>query len=56
MVGRPVLTIFAGPNGSGKTSIYKAFSLHKKIPNYINADDIARELKGDPDHKHLAQL
>lgn len=41
--------MFAGPNGSGKTT------LHRKLVNqgldfghYLNADDLARELGGDP--------
>ncbi len=40
------LRIFAGPNGSGKTSLkkylesQKLFSLHE----YINADDLLREV------------
>ena len=35
----PEVVVFAGPNGSGKTTITK---LAKVIPPYINADDIKR--------------
>ncbi len=39
------IRVFAGPNGSGKTTIIKNFP--KKIPLgiYINADDIEKEVK-----------
>jgi predicted ABC-type ATPase len=35
---QPLLFVFAGPNGSGKTTIKRA--LHDLPDNYINADDI----------------
>lgn len=41
------LRLFAGPNGSGKTTIVNAVREDNKIPLYIyvNADDIERKLK-----------
>lgn len=51
---RPLrLRVFAGPNGSGKSTIIKAVKDHKVkgIPVdfgiYVNADDIAKELRAD---------
>ncbi len=38
------LRIFAGPNGSGKTSIIKRLKDKISFGNYINADDIEYEL------------
>jgi predicted ABC-type ATPase len=39
-ISRPVILVFAGPNGSGKTTISKAIP---KSGVYINADDIKKE-------------
>ncbi len=39
---QPSLTIYAGPNGSGKTTYYLAQT--KPDPNYVNADDLALNL------------
>jgi predicted ABC-type ATPase len=41
------IRIFAGPNGSGKTTIINAVRRDNKIPLgcYINADDIERSIK-----------
>lgn len=40
------MRVFAGPNGSGKTTIFKALLNEKQINLgvYVNADDIEREL------------
>lgn len=40
---KPTLYIFAGANGSGKTTIAKNFTKHLKVP-FINADEIAARL------------
>lgn len=41
----PKVMIFAGPNGSGKTSLTRPYrDQHKIIGEYINADDIAQKL------------
>lgn len=39
------LRVFAGPNGSGKTTIIKAFPKEIPLGYYINADDIAIVLR-----------
>ena len=39
-VGLPEVIVFAGPNGSGKTTITR---MAKTVGTYINADDIKRE-------------
>ena len=41
MQKKPEIIVFAGPNGSGKTTVTK---LAKKIEPYINADDIKSSL------------
>lgn len=38
----PVVLVFAGPNGSGKTTVTQGFQLYGA---YINADDLKREYK-----------
>lgn len=44
----PVLTVFAGPNGSGKSTLTQMLIERQvELGNYLNADDIAREMKGD---------
>lgn len=41
--------MFAGPNGSGKTTLHnKLVSQGLDFGHYLNADDMARELGGDP--------
>ena len=41
------MRIFAGPNGSGKTTIFKRILTEKQVPlgAYVNADDIEHTLK-----------
>lgn len=39
------IRIFAGPNGSGKTSLIRNFPTKIPLGVYVNADDIERELK-----------
>lgn len=48
---RPRIIVFAGPNGSGKTTITESLKHQGAFPaTYINADDIARtELGHMPD-------
>ena len=42
---RPRFTLFAGPNGSGKTTAYRRFlDAGYEAGEYLNADDIARRL------------
>lgn len=49
----PRLRVFAGPNGSGKSTIIKTIQQHKQngkqlnMGCYINADDIAQDLKNN---------
>jgi predicted ABC-type ATPase len=49
----PRLRVFAGPNGSGKSTIIKTVQQHKQngrllnMGIYINADDIAQDLKSN---------
>ncbi|MBV0912326.1 zeta toxin family protein [Anianabacter salinae] len=44
---QPSFTVIAGPNGSGKSSLVDVLHLiGVDIPNYHNADDIARTLGG----------
>lgn len=40
------MRVFAGPNGSGKTTIFKGILSEKKVQLgvYVNADDIESEL------------
>jgi predicted ABC-type ATPase len=46
---KPILVVFAGPNGSGKTSLAQiAYANSKSLPRlYINADSIAKDLSID---------
>lgn len=43
---RPIkrLRIFAGPHGSGKSSIYRAIAAHHNLGVYVNAEDLQIEL------------
>ncbi len=43
---RPAITVFAGTNGAGKSSVIGEF-LRKEGGSYFNPDEIARELKND---------
>ncbi len=43
---RPVLVAIAGPNGAGKSTFYEAH-LKPAGLRFVNADDLARELKMD---------
>ena len=38
--GKPVILVFAGPNGSGKTTVTRGLSV---FGTYINADDLKKE-------------
>jgi predicted ABC-type ATPase len=46
---KPILVVFAGPNGSGKTSLAQsAYANSRSLPRlYINADSIAKDLSID---------
>lgn len=47
MNARPELLLFAGPNGSGKTTVINFLRrAGRQFPDYANADDIARTLPG----------
>lgn len=53
---KPEIIVFAGPNGSGKTTVTK---LAKVIEPYINADEIKRtnyctDLEAAPDSRENA--
>lgn len=42
--------MFAGPNGSGKSTLHRQLVTQGlDFGHYLNADDLARELGGDPD-------
>ena len=50
---QPEVIVFAGPNGSGKTTITK---MAKTVGKYINADDIKRpNLCSDLEAAELAE-
>ena len=45
IIDRPRFTLFAGPNGSGKTTAYRRFlDAGHEAGDYLNPDDIARSL------------
>mgnify|MGYP004703185771 CR=1 FL=1 len=51
---KPVVLVFAGPNGSGKTTVTKSISA---IGTYVNADDLRSEFNlTDIDAAHAAEL
>jgi len=37
---KPIVLVFAGPNGSGKTTVTRGFSV---VGTYVNADDMKKE-------------
>jgi predicted ABC-type ATPase len=48
----PRVTMFAGPNGSGKTTLHRQLVTQGlDFGHYLNADDLARELGGNPGKK-----
>ena len=50
MTDRPFLLVVAGPNGSGKTTLIRHLqALGIDFGTYINADDIAATLQGQPE-------
>lgn len=53
----PVLTVIAGPNGSGKSTLTEKLRAQGiEFGNYLNADDIARDLGGaSPETSQRAQ-
>lgn len=54
---KPTLIVFAGPNGSGKTSITTQILKHDWLKDcvYINPDTIAQEEFGDWNNKKSFQ-
>lgn len=51
---KPVVPVFAGPNGSGKTTVTKSIST---VGTYVNADDLRKEFNlTDIDAAHAADL
>lgn len=56
MPARPVMTVIAGPNGSGKTVLFRALVAQGFDPGvHINADDIALTLPPSRDRDRQAQ-
>lgn len=49
----PYVTMIGGPNGSGKTTLIEEIRKHAELGEYINADDIAKELFGSYEHRSL---
>jgi predicted ABC-type ATPase len=48
-VEAPVILMFAGPNGSGKSTVTEIIRRQIFFPdNYVNADEIAQTLDGNP--------
>ena len=46
---RPRFTLFAGPNGSGKTTAYRRFlDAGFEAAEYLNPDDIVKSMSGEP--------
>ena len=53
MAGQPTLLVIGGPNGSGKTTALDFLArAGRAIPNYANADEVARSLSGDLDERN----
>ncbi len=49
-MSKQILYVFAGANGSGKTTVAKKFTKNIGIP-FINADEIAETFKNNPEIK-----
>jgi predicted ABC-type ATPase len=45
----PIVTMIAGPNGSGKSTLTRELGRRGiRLGTYLNADDIAATMSGDP--------
>lgn len=54
MIAQPNLLIFGGPNAAGKSTFARQFLSQEPTYNFLNADEIALELR--PDNLYAAKL